>query len=134
MYWLYAEDTRDGARHPIAALRSCRFSRAMREAEKMEKARTGARYFVAQPADGEMSASPAPDMSTAAYLGVRRKPAPVGSEENQAHQRRTLRWQGRATRRDGRKPAPPVDWGETNDPGEPLGEVYVDMIRRDAAR
>lgn len=102
MYYLYAEDTRDGAVHPIAQMRSVRFSRAMREAEKTEKARGGARYFIARPAtessnglrDGEKNT---PDMSTAAYLGVRQKPAPVGSPENQAHQRKTLRIQKSST-------------------------------------
>jgi len=85
MYKLYAEDTSDGAIHPIATLRSVRFSRAMREAEKMEKSRGGkVRYFIAKPSEDGT-----PDKATAAYLGVRRKPAPVGSPAHQDHMRRT---------------------------------------------
>lgn len=101
MYWLYAEDTKTGDRHPIAQLRSVRFSRAMRQAEKMDKVRGNARYFVAQPGENN-----SPKMETAAYLGVRRKPAPVGSPENQAHQRATLR-RSKPSARSGK-----VDWGD----------------------
>lgn len=93
MYYLYAEDTRDGARHPIAQMRSKRFSRAMREAEKMEKARGGCRYFIAQRDPHAFDGKNLPDMTTAAYLGVKRKPASVGSIENQLHQRQILKRQ-----------------------------------------
>ena len=131
MYYLYAEDTRDGAIHPLAQMRSKRFSRAMREAEKMEKSRGGARYFIAkrQP-ETLFTDTNKPDMATAAYLGVRRKPAPVGSRENQEHQRQTLRRQ-KPSARSGKI----VDW-DTPDPasGETLGEIYVDLIRRDLNR
>lgn len=120
MYYLYAEDTGDGAIHCITELRSKRFSRAMRQAIGEPKPRPRAKYFIAQslsfPGNG-------PNMGTAAYLGVSRKPAPVGSPENQAHQRATLRRQ-KPSARSGK-----VNWNEQNFQGETLGEVMVDKIR-----
>lgn len=126
MYWLYAEDTKTGDRHPIAQLNSVRFSRAMRQAEKIEKSRNGARYFVCKQIYESGTMKLIPDMATAAYLGVRRKPAPVGSPENQEHQRRTLR-KGKPSVRSGK-----VDWDSKNDAGETLNDVVVDIIRRRA--
>jgi hypothetical protein len=124
MYYLYAEDTSDKSFRCMRPLQSKRFSRAMREAEK-EPTMIGCRLFIAEPTQGYMSDTP--NMSTAAYLGVSRKPAPIGSPANQAHQRQALRNQKQPSRG-------AVDWDSKNEQGETLGEIYVDMIRRDVQR
>jgi hypothetical protein len=100
-YYLCAEDTSDRALHKITPLRSIRFSRAMRQARGEPKTRGACTYFIAQ-----LDAEGNPDMATACSLAVTRKPAPVGSPENQAHQRTTLRRQ-KPSARSGKAS---VDW------------------------
>jgi hypothetical protein len=101
MYYLCAEDTSDLSIHKLVALRSIRFSRAMRQARAEPKTRSNCRYFVARLDD-----IGAVIMSTACTLDVTRKPAPVGSVENQAHQRAVLRKQ-KPSARSGKTP---VQW------------------------
>lgn len=111
MYALYAEDTSSKATKYIRNLRSTRFSRAMREA-KAEPRMHGCRYFIAKLAD-----------DTRSYLDA---PARIGSPTHQAHVRRQAQAQVR--------PPKTTLWSEPNDQGETLGELYVDLIRRELER